>query len=109
MTGYIAKRWLNLSLAAKGTAIVTIPLICTVAMLMLLAALYQGTESARNWVMHTEQVLAESSKTVAAALSAESTFRGFLLTKDLEFLQLHYATRVDLDKGLEQLIALTAD
>jgi signal transduction histidine kinase/DNA-binding response OmpR family regulator len=105
----LSKIWLNLSLPAKGTAIVSIPLICTLAMLVMLAAFYQDGEAARHWVVHTEQVLAESSKTVAAALSTESTFRGFLLTQDPAFLNLHYDTRIDLNKGLTHLIDLTAD
>src|SRR3954471_19003724 len=98
VTRQLAKTWLNLPLPAKGTAIVAIPLICTLAMLVMLAAFYQDTEAARNRVIHTEQVLAESSKTVAAALSTESTFRGFLLTRDPAFLTLHYDTRIDLNR-----------
>ncbi len=109
MTRYIAQRWLNLSLASKGAAIVAIPLICTLSMLVLVAVMYQGTEAARGWVMHTERILSDSNKTVAAVLSAESTFRGYLLTREPEFLDLHYATRIDLQKGMNQLLVLTSD
>src|SRR3954470_13681806 len=85
--------WLNLSLPAKGGAIVAIPVICTFCMLTLLADLQRKVEAANQRVLQTERVLSQSRDILAASLGAGATARGFLLSHDPAFLDLHRNAR----------------
>ena len=101
--------WLNLSLTAKGAAIVAIPLSCTLAMLFLLADVQRRFEASNNWVIHGEQVLSQSRDILAASLSAEATARGYLLTREPAFLELHRNARRKVSNGFSEILLLTED
>jgi signal transduction histidine kinase/CheY-like chemotaxis protein len=101
--------WLNLSLTAKGGAIVAIPLSCTLAMLFLLADVQRRFEASNHWVIHSEQVLSQSRDILAASLSAEATARGYLLTRDPAFLELFRNARRNVSNGFSQILRLTED
>ncbi len=105
----LAGKWLNLSLPAKGGVIVAIPVVCTFAMLGLLADSQRKVESAHRWLAHAEQALAESRDILAEALSAESTARGYLASGNPGFLDLHQTSRRRLSEGFDRILALTAD
>jgi signal transduction histidine kinase/DNA-binding response OmpR family regulator len=105
----IAGIWLNLSLPAKGGAVVAIPVICTIAMLYLLADVQRRFEASNFWIVHTEQVLSQSREILAASLSAEATARGYLLTREPAFLELHENARRRVSDGFSQILRLTED
>src|SRR4051794_32524166 len=105
----IAEIWLNLSLPVKGGAIVAIPVICTVSMLLLLLDVQRRFEAATEWVVHTEQVLAESREILGASVSSEATARGYLLTRDPAFLDLHQNARRRVSNSFSKILHLTED
>jgi signal transduction histidine kinase/DNA-binding response OmpR family regulator len=108
-TRSLARLWLNLSLPGKGSAIVAIPVICTLSMLLVLAGLRRRADAANQWVAHTEQVLAQSSEILAASLSEEATARGYLLTHDPNFLTLHRTARKKVFDGFSVILSATED
>jgi len=101
--------WPNLSLQAKGATIVAIPLIFTLAILILVADRQTRYEDTVAWVTHTEQVLMQSQSVLNSALGAESSTRGYLLTRNVEFLNLHSKASAAITSGLERLIWLVRD
>src|SRR5690242_17626005 len=100
----LAGVWLHLPLPAKGGAIVAIPVICTLSMLWLLFDVQRRFESSSQWVVHTEQVLAQSREILASSLSSEATARGYLLTRDPAFLDLHQSSRRRVSNGFSQIL-----
>src|SRR5215813_1447702 len=105
----LARVWLNLPLSAKGAAIVTVPVICTFCMLLLLADLQSKFDAANRWVLHTEQVLSQSSGLLAAFLAAEDTARDFALSRDTAALGVHRGARVRVGSSFDSLLQLVAD
>jgi signal transduction histidine kinase/DNA-binding response OmpR family regulator len=101
--------WFHLSLPVKGGAIVAVPVLCTLAMLLLIADLQRKIEAANGWVLHTEQVLAESGGLLSSAMSAEATARGYMLAGDPAFLELNRTARRAVERRLQSTIQLTAD
>src|SRR4051794_24114022 len=89
----LAGLWLNLSLPAKGGAIIAIPVVCTFSMLFLVTNIQRRFERANQSVVHSEQVLSQSRDLLAASLSAEATVRGYLLTRDPAFLDFRRRAR----------------
>lgn len=108
-TKRLSTLWLNLSLSAKGTAIVAVPVICTLCMLLLIADLQRKFETANGWVVHTEEVITESGGLLSSALSAEATARGYMITRDPAFLGLHENSRRALLLRFTKVLNLTGD
>ena len=105
----LSRLWLHLSFPAKGGVIVAIPASCALAMLFLLADAQRRFESSNQWVIHSEQALSQSRELLAASLSAEASARGYLLTYDQAFLDIHQNGRRE---GLERVqpgLQLTED
>jgi signal transduction histidine kinase/CheY-like chemotaxis protein len=105
----LAGVWLHLSLPAKGGAIVAIPVICTLSLLWLLVDVQRRFEDSTQSVVHAEQVLAQSREILAVSLSSEATARGYLLTREPAFLDLHQSSRRRLSNGFSQILRLTED
>ncbi len=78
-------------------------------MVVLLADLQRKFEAANQAVIHTEQVLGESREILAASLSTEATARGYLLSHDPAFLDLHRAARKRVMDGFSQILQGTED
>jgi signal transduction histidine kinase/CheY-like chemotaxis protein len=107
ITKRISAVWLNLSLPAKGAAIVAVPVVCTLAMLLVVADLQGKYEAAIAWVDHTEEVLTESHGVIGSALAAEAGARGYLLTHEPPFFELYRNARLALEERLARARALT--
>jgi signal transduction histidine kinase len=105
----LARIWLNLPLSRKGIAIVAIPVLSIFAMLAMFARLQRRAEEADGWVIHTAQVLTESKEILSKSLSLEATARGYLLTRDPAFVQLHEESRRLLFDAFGRIDRLTAD
>ncbi len=105
----LSRLWLNLSFPAKGAVIVAIPATCALAMLFLLADAQRRFESSNQWVIHSEQVLSQSRELLAASLSAEASARGYLLTREPAFLDIHQGARRRVSNGFSQVLSLTED
>jgi signal transduction histidine kinase/CheY-like chemotaxis protein len=107
-TGF-ARIWLNLSLRRKGAAIVAIPLLCIFSMLGMFGYLQRRAEAADQVVIHTSNVLQQSGAILADSLSLEATARGYLLSREPAFLQLHRESRANLFAAFDLALQLTAD
>jgi methyl-accepting chemotaxis protein len=66
-------------------------------------------QSAMVWEMHTEDVLSETGRLLSALQDAETGQRGYLLTKQSEFLEPYDAGRRDAVSSLDRLGAMTSD
>src|SRR3954451_14108961 len=95
----LSRLWLSLSFPAKGGVIVAIPGVCSLAMLFLLADAQRRFEFSNQWVVHSEQVLSQSRELLAASLSAEASARGYLLTREPAFLDIHQGARRRVSNG----------
>jgi signal transduction histidine kinase/CheY-like chemotaxis protein len=60
-------------------------------------------------MIHAEQVLSRSRDILAASLSAEATARGYLLTRDAAFLDLHRGARQKVSEEFSRILSLTKD
>jgi signal transduction histidine kinase/CheY-like chemotaxis protein len=78
-------------------------------MLFLLADAQQRFQNSNDLVIHTEKVLSQSRDILAASLSAEATARGYLLTRDAAFLDLHRGARQKVSEGFSRILSLTRD
>jgi signal transduction histidine kinase/DNA-binding response OmpR family regulator len=78
-------------------------------MLFLLVDVQRRFETSTQAVVHTEQVLSESREILAASLSSEATARGFLLSRDPAFLDLHQNARRRVSNAFSQVLRLTED
>src|SRR5947207_314694 len=105
----LARIWLNLPLQAKGATIVAIPSVFIVCMLVILFGLQRNFETANQWVLHTEQVLAHSEEAMAASLRTEASAREYLISRDPSFLARHRAARERALGTFNSLIELVND
>jgi signal transduction histidine kinase/FixJ family two-component response regulator len=105
----LAHYWLNLPLSRKGGAIIALPVLCMLCMLGILAHLQRRAVEADQWVVHTAEVLGQSSEILADSLSLEATVRGYILTREPAFLALHHRSRGRLFDAFSRVLALTAD
>jgi len=105
----LSRIWLNLSLPRKGGAIVAIPLLCIFSMLAMFGYLQRRAEAADQVVIHTANVLQQSGAILADSLSLEATARGYLLSREPAFLQLHRESRANLTAAFNAALELTND
>lgn len=101
--------WRNLSVTKQGALVLVVPTVVTLLSLAAWNWSRQQEQRAVDWVMHTEEVLRESNQLVAALLNAETSTRGYGLTRRSEFLQPYEQTQADLFGHVENLTSLTQD
>jgi signal transduction histidine kinase/CheY-like chemotaxis protein len=105
----LSRLWFDLSLSRKGVAMVALPVLCIFGMLGLLAYLQRLAEAADQWVVHGTEVLGASQEIVANSLSLEATVRGYRLTREPAFLDIHRHSRVALFDAFDRTLRLTGD
>src|SRR4051812_25639745 len=105
----LARFWLNLPLSRKGAAIIALPVLCMLAMLGILSHLQRRALEADQWVVHTAEVLGESNQILADSLSLEATARGYALSHEPAFLEIHRRSRAHIFDGFSRILTLTAD
>lgn len=66
-------------------------------------------EEKLTWVIHTHKVLTESERLLGAMTDAETGQRGYLLTRNSEYLEPYHIGLVKSKEHLEALIQLTSD
>lgn len=66
-------------------------------------------EERLNWVVHTHEVLTESGQFLSAMTDAETGQRGYLLTRDSEYLEPYHIGTSESKQHLETLLRLTSD
>lgn len=71
--------------------------------------LEKNGENKLSWVNHTHDVMTESAKFLSSLTDAETGQRGFLLTKDIGYLQPYYSGITDANYRFERLRTLTSD
>lgn len=70
---------------------------------------WNRVEEHQRWVAHTHEVLATTERLLAAMHTAESTQRGFLLTRDSMFLAQHAGSVAEVPRVVARLGVLTED
>ncbi|MBW4603963.1 MAG: PAS domain S-box protein [Calothrix sp. FI2-JRJ7] len=73
---------------------------------------YQNTIKlidSQQWVSHTHGVLSETESTLSNLNKAETGQRGYLITKDEDYLELYFAARSQIYQNIKNFKKLTAD
>src|SRR5471030_1461276 len=98
-------------LAANRLALlVAVPLFLILALVAYLTVQFAANErAAQGWVRHTYQVIGQLDRVLSDALDAETGQRGFLLTKQPDFLAPYRAGRERVTADLSGFRQLTAD
>lgn len=98
-----------LSIHQKRKLILAIPITCLVTALATFAWLEFKTNKAQKLVQHTQEVRLESQRLMTALLEAESSVRGYSLTRSQEFIEPLESAIATIPKCLEKLEELVAD
>ncbi len=89
--------------------IVAIPLVCTLAILILVTYQQQTFAETVDWVTHTHEVLLQSKSVLSTAARLESSVRDSQISQDVEFLAHQAQARQTLGSQLQQLVWLVRD
>ncbi|HEY7400883.1 MAG TPA: diguanylate cyclase [Actinomycetota bacterium] len=104
-----ARRWVDLSLRAKGLTIFVIPLAVIVAFAIASGVAGSRAQATAAWVEHSKQVRTQIATLIQDLTEIESSVRGYLLTAQPEMLE-PYRRGIDvIDTDLERVRALTSD
>ncbi|HUA57389.1 MAG TPA: CHASE3 domain-containing protein [Verrucomicrobiae bacterium] len=99
----------DLSLTAKGILVVSIPVAALLAAMAVFSQLQRQSNQAREWVEHSLQIRAGVRRAMNLLLNQETAARGYLLTRQDEFLARYFEARQSLPQQLDELTALLAD
>jgi PAS domain S-box-containing protein len=105
----IAAAFARLSLTAKGVLVVAIPVVALLVAMGTFYLLQQDSRQAQGWVEHTFQVRSEIGRVMLLLSHAETSSRGFLLTKDDASRDRYLSSARDLQQPIANLTRLTAD
>ena len=83
----IAASWLRLSMRAKGTVLIAIPVASLLLGLCSFAYLQRQQEVAEQWTLHTQQVQLRARELLTLLVEGQSAIRGYALTGREEFLR----------------------
>ncbi|HKW97002.1 MAG TPA: ATP-binding protein [Bryobacteraceae bacterium] len=109
MLRLVREFWLNLSIRAKGAAILAMPLICLAAQVVWFVWLERQIEEAQDRVVRTEEIRQETQKLWSALLEAESGIRGHVITGSRQMLAPYSEAAREAPRGIERLDALVSN
>jgi signal transduction histidine kinase len=113
MASTIAERvrrlWLDLPLAVKGNSILAVPVLCLFVEIAWLAYVHRAEESAAGWTLHTQQVQLEANKLLTLLLDAETAGRGYVITRNTDFLAPLTLAQAQAPQTVARLKILVAD
>src|SRR5581483_1013632 len=101
--------WLNLPIRSKGLAVIAIPTICLILAIAAVGWLQQSTAVAASWVLHTQQVRLEAQRLQNSLIEAETSVRGYDVTRRDDFLDPYTAALQTVPDTLVKLHALVND
>jgi signal transduction histidine kinase len=105
----LAKRWRTLPANQRGVAIVSIPIVCLLSSVAVLAWLDHSIAEHDRRVQHTQSVRLETQALLKNLVDAETGVRGFGLTRRPEFLQPYSIAVVEIPRSLNDLEQLVQD
>src|SRR5436190_11087182 len=99
----------RLSLSAKGVLVVLIPLLALALALFFFSRFEVQTREAQKWVEHTVEVRGEIRHLIILMAKAESSVRGYLLTRREDVLAPYMEGRRSFQSSLMTLRSLLSD
>ncbi|HBE17453.1 MAG TPA: hypothetical protein DEG17_12755 [Cyanobacteria bacterium UBA11149] len=100
---------LPLSIQQKRKLILAIPITCLIAVLATFSWLEFKTNKAQKLVQHTQEIRLESQRLITALLEAESSVKGYNLSRSQEFIEPLESALATIPNCLEKLEGLVAD
>src|SRR5947207_1007531 len=101
--------WFNLPIPYKGIAVISIPLLCMVAVLACLGAVRKAEGQAKESVLHSQRVHLEAKRLLGALVDAENNVRGYDLTRDRAFLKVYSDSQDAVPDSLRKLRELVGN
>ncbi|NEP12318.1 MAG: PAS domain S-box protein [Symploca sp. SIO2C1] len=92
-----------LSVRWRGTLIISIPVICLLALILAIAGLRSQTRERRVEAQQSRQTIIEANRLMKGLLNAETSVRGYLITRREEFLEPYLQAKELLPKSLNSL------
>lgn len=105
----VGVRWARLSLGKKGLIVITIPLGALLGATLLTYLVNRHHTHALLWVNHTHEVRAEVQEIFTYVTEASTGVRGYLLTRQDDFLDPYLAASSALPETLAQVSRLVQD
>jgi PAS domain S-box-containing protein len=101
--------WHKLPIESRGSIAVCIPLMCLVGTVVAYTILRQQMVAAQAYVDHTNEVLNTSKVSLISLLNAETSVRGYFISKERSFLEPYTAAVKNLNPALTRLEKLVRD
>ncbi|MEO0013242.1 MAG: hypothetical protein RLZZ535_1631, partial [Cyanobacteriota bacterium] len=101
--------WSNLPVMYRGIIIFAIPAISVIPAIATWVWSYQSKSEAQGWVSHTQELIRETSLLMKGIVDAETGIRGYMITRNPEFLEPYQAAQTEIPLHLGAIEELTAD
>ena len=95
----------DISLRGRGVFIISIPVICLLASILMIAALRAQTLAARKQEQQSQKTVTETSNLLREVIDAETGVRGYVITRRPEFLKPYLEAKALLPQSLDALSA----
>jgi signal transduction histidine kinase len=93
----------------RGVIIFAIPAISVIPAIATWVWSYQFKSEAQGWVSHTQEVIRETSLLMKGIVDAETGIRGYIITRNPEFLKPYEEAQTEIPLHLGAIEELTAD
>jgi PAS domain S-box-containing protein len=105
----LAASWLRISIRAKGTALIAVPLATLLLALAWFGYLQREQERAEQWTLHTQQVQIKARELLTLLSDGQGAIRGYALTGREDFLGPYHDVEDRAPVVLTDLRRLVAD
>ena len=89
--------------------LILVPLIISILIAVVLELQVRRLESAQEWVEHTDFIIGQSRLLLRSIIDQETGLRGYLLSRDMQFLQPYHFAEAPVPRLFDQLRSETAD
>lgn len=97
------RQWSKIPVSYRGGLILAIPAVCMIAILVTWGELRQDAIAVHRKIDHSESTLIETNDLLQLLSSAEMGVRGYVITKQISFLEPYNQAVVELPERLEKL------
>lgn len=101
--------WSNLPVMYRGVIIFAIPVISVIPAIATWVWSYQSQSEAQGWVSHTQELIRETNLLMKGLVDAETGIRGYMITRNPEFLEPYQEAQTEIPLHLGAIEELTAD
>ena len=98
-----------MSIRLKLSMLLMVLFIAAVGNILFIYIMEKNGEEKIYWAIHAHQLIAQSGDFLAAMVDAETGQRGYLLTKDTEYLEPYYTGVSEAKRHLDDLVSKTDD